>query len=180
MEQIIAIQQVAAPTFDEARRAEHMAAQFRAVGAAEVETDVLHNVFARLPGSDANRSPLVVSAHLDTVFPATTDLATRRDGALVYGPGIGDNSTGLTPSAADGSDAAVYHLARGYSYVELGDCAAAAADFRAAHEDAAAPEVVRAAAVGVACGNSEGVVVSAGEPGSGSASWLSPAAPLAS
>ena len=95
VEQIIAIQQVAAPTFDEARRAEHMAAQFRAVGAAEVETDALHNVFARLPGSDANRPPLVVSAHLDTVFPATTDLATRRDGALVYGPGIGDNSTGL-------------------------------------------------------------------------------------
>jgi tetratricopeptide (TPR) repeat protein len=31
-------------------------------------------------------------------------------------------------SAADGSPAAVYHLARGYSYVELGDCAAAAAD----------------------------------------------------
>lgn len=93
--QIVAIQQVAAPTFAEARRSEYMAAQFRAAGVAEVERDVLHNVFARLPGRDPNRPPLVVSAHLDTVFPAATDLSTRRDGALLYGPGIGDNSAGL-------------------------------------------------------------------------------------
>ena len=93
--QIVAIQQVPAPTFDEARRSAYMAAQFRAAGVAEVERDALHNVFARLPGRDATRPPLVVSAHLDTVFPATTDLATRREGALLYGPGIGDNSTGL-------------------------------------------------------------------------------------
>jgi acetylornithine deacetylase/succinyl-diaminopimelate desuccinylase-like protein len=65
------------------------------VGIADVERDALHNVFARLPGRDATRPPLVVSAHLDTVFPVTTDLSTRREGALLYGPGIGDNSTGL-------------------------------------------------------------------------------------
>ena len=93
--QIVAIQQVPAPTFDEARRSAYMATQFRAAGVAEVERDALHNVFARLPGRDATRPPLVVSAHLDTVFPATTALATRREGALLYGPGIGDNSTGL-------------------------------------------------------------------------------------
>ena len=93
--QIVAIQQVPAPTFDEARRAEYMTAQFRAAGVTDVERDALHNVFARLPGRDAGRPPLVVSAHLDTVFPATTDLTTRREGALLYGPGIGDNSTGL-------------------------------------------------------------------------------------
>ena len=93
--QIVAIQQVAAPTFAEARRSEYMAAQFRAVGVADIERDALDNVFARLPGRDANRPPLVVSAHLDTVFPATTDLTTRREGTLLYGPGIGDNSTGL-------------------------------------------------------------------------------------
>jgi acetylornithine deacetylase/succinyl-diaminopimelate desuccinylase-like protein len=95
VEQIIAIQQVPAPTFAEAQRAHYMTAQFRAAGVAEVERDALHNVFARLPGGDANRPPLVVSAHLDTVFPVATDLATRREGTLVYGPGIGDNSTGL-------------------------------------------------------------------------------------
>ena len=93
--QIVAIQQVAAPTFAEEQRAAAMEAHFRAAGVADVARDALHNVFARLPGRDPARPPLVVSAHLDTVFPATTDLATRRDGALLYGPGIGDNSTGL-------------------------------------------------------------------------------------
>ncbi len=93
--QIVAIQQVAAPTFAEKRRSAYIEAQFRALGAAEVSHDALHNVFARLPGRDAGRPPLVISAHLDTVFPATTDLTTRREGPLFFGPGIGDNSTGL-------------------------------------------------------------------------------------
>jgi acetylornithine deacetylase/succinyl-diaminopimelate desuccinylase-like protein len=38
---------------------------------------------------------LVVSAHLDTVFPAETDLAIRREPGRIYGPGIGDNSLGV-------------------------------------------------------------------------------------
>lgn len=95
VDQIIAIQQVPAPTFDEAQRAGYMEGVLHAAGLAEINRDGLHNVFARLPGSDASLPPLVVSAHLDTVFPATTDLATRRDGSLLCGPGIGDNSTGL-------------------------------------------------------------------------------------
>jgi acetylornithine deacetylase/succinyl-diaminopimelate desuccinylase-like protein len=36
-----------------------------------------------------------VSAHLDTVFPADTDLAVRRESGKIYGPGIGDNSLGV-------------------------------------------------------------------------------------
>lgn len=95
LSQIIAIQQVGAPTFAEEHRSAYMEARFRAAGVADVTRDALHNVFARLPGRDPARRPLVVSAHLDTVFPATTALSTRREGALVYGPGIGDNSTGL-------------------------------------------------------------------------------------
>lgn len=93
--EIVGIQQVAAPTFAEARRAGYMAERFQALGAASVERDALDNVYARLPGSDPARPPLVVSAHLDTVFPGHTDLTTRREGALLFGPGIGDNSTGL-------------------------------------------------------------------------------------
>ncbi len=91
-----------------------------------------------------------------------------------YAAAVAQFDRAIALSAADGSDAAVYHLARGYSYVELGDCVAAAADFRAAQVDAAAPEVVRAAAGGVVCGNSEGVVVSAGEQGGGGAAGKDP------
>ena len=80
-------------------------------------------------------------------------------------------------SAADGSPAAVYHLARGYSYVELGDCAAAAADFRAARDEAGAPAAVREAAGGVACG--EVADSSAGEQGRGGAGEEEAARPVA-
>jgi acetylornithine deacetylase/succinyl-diaminopimelate desuccinylase-like protein len=93
---IVSIQQIASPTFLEERRASFVEAQFRALGLVDVAQDVLHNVFARLPGTgDGTSPPLVVSAHTDTVFPAETDLSVKRNGRYLYGPGIGDNSTGV-------------------------------------------------------------------------------------
>lgn len=95
IDQIIAIQQVAAPTFAEEARARYIEERFRAIGLKEVRRDATGNVYGRLPGRSADRAPLVLSAHLDTVFPAGTDLSVRRDGPFIFGPGIGDNSTGL-------------------------------------------------------------------------------------
>ena len=92
--QIVRIQQIPAPTFDEAARARYVAAQFAERGLADVDHDRLHNVFARLPGRQTG-TPLVISAHLDTVFPAGTDLAVRRENGRIYGPGIADNSTAV-------------------------------------------------------------------------------------
>ena len=89
--QIIGLQQVPAPPFPEERRADYMEAQFRVLGVSEVGRDGLNNVYARLPGYGVGRPPLVISAHLDTVFPEDTDLTTRREGPLLFGPGIGDN-----------------------------------------------------------------------------------------
>ena len=37
----------------------------------------------------------MIAAHLDTVFPEGTDVKVRRDGAILHGPGIGDNCRGL-------------------------------------------------------------------------------------
>ena len=90
----IEIQQIAAPPFDERRRAEFVRDQFLQNGLSDVSMDDLCNVYARIPGSDRTR-PLIVSAHLDTVFPLGTDLTVRREGARIYGPGIGDNSIGV-------------------------------------------------------------------------------------
>jgi acetylornithine deacetylase/succinyl-diaminopimelate desuccinylase-like protein len=95
LEQIIAIQSIPAPTFDEGRRARYMESRFRSLGLVDVSRDRLNNVYARSPGEETTHPPLVISAHLDTVFPLESDLTTRRDGMLLYGPGIGDNSTGL-------------------------------------------------------------------------------------
>lgn len=96
----IAIQQVPAPTFQEAERAEFVRARFVEEGLQDVETDAAGNVYARLPAARSPslaspRPPLVVTAHLDTVFPAGTDLSVRREGERVYGPGLGDNALGV-------------------------------------------------------------------------------------
>ena len=94
LQRVVAIQQIAAPPFDEAARSVYMLEQFRSEGLADVAADELGNVYARLPGSGSAR-PVVFSAHLDTVFPRSTDLSVRRESDRIYGPGIGDNSLGL-------------------------------------------------------------------------------------
>lgn len=91
----IEIQQVAAPTFQEAQRAELVLERFQAAGLADVTLDAVGNVLGRLPGREAALAPVVVSAHLDTVFPYETDLATWQSEGRIYGPGLGDNSIGV-------------------------------------------------------------------------------------
>lgn len=95
VEQVIAIQQIPAPTFEEETRARFIEERFKALGLEDVNRDALNNVYGRLPGTSSALPPVVLSAHLDTVFPMNTDLAIRREGNLIYGPGIGDNSTGV-------------------------------------------------------------------------------------
>ncbi len=55
------------------------------------EIDEVGNVYARR-GQKAERPVLMVLAHLDTVFPLSTPLNVVRDGNILRGPGIGDNS----------------------------------------------------------------------------------------
>jgi tripeptide aminopeptidase len=94
LETAIAVQQIPAPTFDEAERAAFVLDRLRGLGLSDVACDAIGNVYARRPGQ--RHSPaLLVSAHLDTVFPRETDLRLRYEGERVYGPGLGDNSTGM-------------------------------------------------------------------------------------
>lgn len=88
------IQQIPAPTFQEAERARFVLDMFRQSGLSHLEIDSAGNALACIPGVGTG-SPVVVSAHLDTVFPAETDLAIRRETGRLYGPGIGDNSVGV-------------------------------------------------------------------------------------
>ncbi|KAA3665358.1 MAG: M20/M25/M40 family metallo-hydrolase [Chloroflexi bacterium] len=95
LEQIIEIQQIPAPTFNEAKRAAYIEKRFEQVGLVDVGQDKIHNVYGRFPSPNPTLPPVIISAHSDTVFPANTDLTVKRDGRYVYGPGIGDNSTGV-------------------------------------------------------------------------------------
>ncbi len=94
LELAIQIQQIPGPTFEEKARAAFVQQAFSREGLQDVATDAAGNVYARLPGQGA-APPLIVSAHLDTVFPASTALTCSRDGGRLQGPGIGDNSLGV-------------------------------------------------------------------------------------
>ena len=94
VERAMDIQQVPAPTFLEAARTVLVHQFFMNEGLSDVHIDAAGNVLARLPGEGKAR-PLIVSAHLDTVFPAGTDLTLQRFEDKVCGPGIGDNSLGV-------------------------------------------------------------------------------------
>ena len=94
IELAIKIQQIPAPTFSEKQRGNFLRELFLQKGLSDVSVDSIGNVYGCIRGS-GNRKPAVFSAHLDTVFPETTDLRIRRTEDLVFGPGIGDNALGL-------------------------------------------------------------------------------------
>jgi acetylornithine deacetylase/succinyl-diaminopimelate desuccinylase-like protein len=94
---------IPAPPFGEQARSEWLAARFTAAGLAQVHTDAAGNVLAFLPTpqlSPESTGPVVVlSAHLDTVFPAGTPLnpvLTHVDGSdRLDAPGACDNGAGV-------------------------------------------------------------------------------------
>ncbi|GAB4500293.1 MAG: M20/M25/M40 family metallo-hydrolase [Anaerolineales bacterium] len=91
----IQIQQIPAPTFAEGPRGEFVRDLFIQEKLADVSMDSLGNVYARLAGKQKKAKALIVSAHLDTVFPAGTKLQINEEAVKVFGPGIGDNSIGV-------------------------------------------------------------------------------------
>jgi tripeptide aminopeptidase len=99
LELAISIQQIPSPTFQEAARAEFVRTCFANEGLANVEIDPTGNVYACLKGSPGPSTPtlppVVVCAHLDTVFPINVDLHIEREPERILGPGIGDNSLGI-------------------------------------------------------------------------------------
>jgi tripeptide aminopeptidase len=86
--------EIAAPPFKEAARAAVMKRKFEEAGLKNVRIDKVGNVIGERPGL-APRPNLVMAAHLDTVFPPETNVKTTRAGAVIRGPGIGDDCRGL-------------------------------------------------------------------------------------
>lgn len=95
LELAIQIQQIPAPTFFEEQRGKFVRSLFLREGLKEVSADSLGNYFGCLPGRQKKLKPLVVTAHLDTVFQTGINLQIKREADRVYGPGLGDNSIGV-------------------------------------------------------------------------------------
>lgn len=84
-----------APPFEEALRAAWLAEQFRMLGLVEVEIDGADNAIGRLPGKTAAEHCVVLSAHIDTVFPADTPIEPYVKDRTLYAPGACDNGAGV-------------------------------------------------------------------------------------
>ncbi len=89
----IRICEIPAPTFEEGARAQYVRSRFEALGLADVTIDAAGNVRGRRPGTGG--PGLAMAAHLDTVFPAGTDVKVKREGSRLLAPGIGDNSVAI-------------------------------------------------------------------------------------
>jgi acetylornithine deacetylase/succinyl-diaminopimelate desuccinylase-like protein len=85
--------EIPAPPFAEGPRGDRMAVLMREAGLQRTEKDAAGNVLGWLGGPEG--APLVVSAHLDTIFPDGTDVRVREEGDRLVGPGISDDGRGL-------------------------------------------------------------------------------------
>ncbi len=97
--ELIRICEIPAPPFKEQERGRYFAARFNELGLDDVHTDSEGNVIGFYRGE--REQPLIVlSAHLDTVFPEGTDVKVRHVGSRMCAPGIADNCAGLAALVA--------------------------------------------------------------------------------
>ncbi len=91
---------IPAPPFGEAARASWFLDRFHQLGLTNVHLDEEGNALAELaPENSTHAAPVILlSAHLDTVFPIGTPCEPRQsmDSPRIYAPGICDNAAGLT------------------------------------------------------------------------------------
>jgi tripeptide aminopeptidase len=94
LDQQVSLCEIPAPPFGEAARATEYRGRLEALGLRNARIDAEGNVIAVRPGSGGGETVLL-SAHLDTVFPEGTDVKVTRAGSALRGPGIGDDCRGL-------------------------------------------------------------------------------------
>ncbi|HEX6039835.1 M20/M25/M40 family metallo-hydrolase [Longimicrobium sp.] len=91
----IELVRIPAPPFAEEARGAHVLGRFGALGLADARRDEIGNVLGTWAPEGAEGAPVVVAAHLDTVFPAGTRVEPRTSGKRIHAPGITDNCRGL-------------------------------------------------------------------------------------
>ncbi|MCA9877747.1 MAG: M20/M25/M40 family metallo-hydrolase [Thermomicrobiales bacterium] len=88
------VAEIAAPTNDEGARSAFFQAHARSLGL-DPQCDQLGDVVAMIPGRlgrGGGVKPLLIAAHLDTVFGSEVPLDVASSDGRLAGPGIGDNS----------------------------------------------------------------------------------------
>ena len=103
-----ALTRIPAPPFKEEARARFFLGCLSAAGLGDAGFDGEGNVIVKRRGSGG--ATLVLSAHIDTVFPEDTDLTITENEGRLYAPGIRDDSRGL---------AVVLSVARAFAATKL-------------------------------------------------------------
>jgi tripeptide aminopeptidase len=99
IEQQIGLCEIPAPPFKEAARAAAFRDRLTALGVQNVRIDGEGNVIGEVRGTRPGPTVLL-SGHLDTVFPEGTDVKVKRQGTRLTAPGIGDDCRGLAVTLA--------------------------------------------------------------------------------
>ncbi len=94
VQDIITLTETESPPFQENARARAWFEMARAHGLQDLEIDAEGNVTGLRRGIGNGRL-ICVAAHLDTVFPAGTDVKVRREGTKLFAPGVGDDTRSL-------------------------------------------------------------------------------------
>jgi len=91
---------IPAPPFGEQARAAWFLERFEQLGLSNPHLDGVGNALAELPASSGGLSVagpvILLSAHLDTVFPAGTPTDPSEEESRIFGPGACDNAAGLS------------------------------------------------------------------------------------
>jgi acetylornithine deacetylase/succinyl-diaminopimelate desuccinylase-like protein len=105
---------IPAPPFGESQRAQWLLERFKELNLANAHIDSEGNVLASIhmpsfrperseveePASSFSSPAILLSAHIDTVFPHGTDCTPHEDEKIIRAPGICDNAAGVTAMLA--------------------------------------------------------------------------------
>ncbi len=103
---------VPAPPFGEQARAEWLCARFRSIGLDDTYLDPIGNVIAKRKAAGPTKCHVLLSAHIDTIFPSHTPIKPAIRGTRLQAPGACDNGAGvvcLLAIAAALADAEIDH-----------------------------------------------------------------------
>jgi len=90
----IRVTEIPAPSGQEQDRAAYVRAELAKLGVTDIKTDALGNVSAIRKGTEPG-PPIVIAAHMDTVFPKETPIKVKRENGVLKAPGIGDDTTNV-------------------------------------------------------------------------------------
>src|SRR5262249_17458717 len=88
----IRLAEIPAPDFPASERGAYFSQVLRGVGLDGVRRDAIGNVMGVLHGADSRLPAVVLSAHLDTVFPELGQIHVQHEGTVLRAPGVGDDA----------------------------------------------------------------------------------------